>query len=427
MRFHAVVVALLALLPVAEVRAAEITRIASSGEPNDPFGMYLTVRYQREQEKAKIVREAHQQGDVQDVAELSYLSVDNRLLLEARIGLWQDLEFRYALPVVFSQSQSWSYADGTNSETSTIARNCTQADGALTDPNCPTNGAGRRAIFEVPHSSYRTGLGNMSFGLAYALFNERKDPSKPMWILGLDYEAPTAPMRDPTVPTSLDAPGTLGDRVHKYTLYTAFSKRLGVADPYFRLHYTLPWRGPGFYSNCDHPDPATMAAPGNCGTPEWSRAETGIKPAHTGGVTFGVELNAYEDLKAQQKVAMDLRVIGNYVSEGRYYNQLTDVFGKLLYTQDHAQLGGSFGLTAWAAEYLGLNATATVLYATEHTLTEEVIGRDLGGDPGVEVPAEGSTREINPNFDYRADMVSRRFRASEAFTFRIDATATFNF
>ena len=427
MRFHAVVVALLALLPVAEVRAAEITRIASSGEPNDPFGMYLTVRYQREQQKAKILRETHQENDVQDLEELSYLSVDNRLLLEARIGLWQDLEFRYTLPVVFSQSASWGYASGRSAENSTVVQNCTAADGSLTDPNCPTGGAGSRPLFDVPYSSYRTGLGNMSFGLAYAVFNERKDPTKPMWIIGIDYEAPTAAMRDPTVATSLEAPGNLGDRVHKYTLYSAFSKKLGVADPYFRIHYSLPWRGPGYYSNCDHPDPSNMAAPGNCGTREWPRSETGIKPPHVGGVTFGVELNAYEEPKTQQKVALDLRVIGNYVSEGRYYNQLTDPLGKLLYTQDHAQLGGSFGVTAWAAEYLGLNATATVLYSTEHTLTEEVIGRDLDGEGGVQMPASGSTLEMNPNFDYRTDMVSRRLRLSEAFTFRIDATATFHF
>ncbi len=424
MRSHAVVVALLALLPVADVRAAEITRIASSGEPNDPFGMYLTVRYQREQEKAKILRETHQDGSVKDVAELSYLSVDNRLLLEARIGLWQDLEFRYALPVVFSQTQTWGFAAGTDAENSTLTRNCTQANGDLTDPNCPASGAGRRSILEVPASSYRTGLANMSFGLAYALFNERKDPSKPMWILGVDYEAPTATMRDPTIATSQEAPGSLGDRVHKYTFYTAFSKKMGVADPYFRLHYALPWRGPGYYSNCDHPDPSNMAAPGNCSTGDWSRAETGIKAPHTGGITFGVELNAYDEAKTQQKVALDLRVIGNYVSEGRYYNQMTDLFGKLLYTQDHAQLGGSFGLTAWAAEYLGLNATATVLYNTEHTLTDEVIGRDLDGNGTVNLD---NSSEINPNFDYRADMVSRRFRLSEAFTFRVDATATFNF
>jgi hypothetical protein len=264
----------------------------------------------------------------------------------------------------------------------------------------------------------------MTFGLAYAVFNERKDPTKPMWIVGVDYEAPTAQLRDPTVATSSTAPGALGDRVHKYDVYTAFSKRLGAADPYFKISWSIPVNGPGWYSNCDHPDPSRMSFVGNCDTQSWTRADTGIQEPNIGGVTFGVELNAYDEPAKKQKVALDMRFVGNYVSQGRYYNELTDLFGKLLYTQDYAQVGGSFGLTAWAAEYLGLNLSGTLLYSTDHTLTDEQVGRDVNGNGTVDL---GNTKELNPNFDYRTDMVSRRFRMTQGFDFRIDSKITFNF
>lgn len=420
---RAIVAFLAAMLPLS-AGAAEITRIASSFEPNHPFGMYFDVQYVRAQTKAKLVRENHQNGTVQEAAELNYLAVENRMDLSARIGLWQDLEFRYTLPLIFSYDQTWKYAGGTDAGNSTIANNCLQANGELLDPNCPTSGAGARALFDVPNSSNRGGLGDMHFALSYALFNEHKDPTKPTWIVSVDYQAPTATLWDPTQPTAPDNRGGVGQKFHRYTFSTALSKRVGVADPYFEIHYTLPFRGPGWYSNCDHPDPSRMGMPGNCGQSPWTRAETGLKPAQTGGMQFGSEFNAYDSPSTHQKVAIDVRALLNYTSEGRYYNPLTDVTGKLLYTDDNLEVGGAVGLAAWAAEYVGLNLRATLTYTTEHTLTDEQIGKDLSGNDTVDL---GNTAEINPNFDYRLDMPSRRFRAAEQFNFGLQALATFSF
>lgn len=407
--------------------AAELTRIASSFEEKDPFGMFLDLGYERTQLREKITREHHQDQNVLDVSELRYQGVDSRLNLDLRVGLWEDLEFHYGLPIVFQQDRQWQFAAGTTEGNSTITNNCLQADGQLLDPGCPATLAGTRPLFSVGDSSnsYRGGLGDMTFGLAYAFFNQRKDPSKPMWLVGVDYTAPTSEGLDPTLPTAADARGKIGDRIHRYKFYTSLSKRLGPADPYFQIHYTLPYRGPGWYSNCDHPDPRVLGRPENCNTDEWPRLDTGIRPPHVGGVVVGTELNAFEDQALFQKLAFDLRGLASYVSEGRYYNELSDPFTKLLYTQDYLQLGGSVGLVAHAAEYLHLKASAALLYNTEHTLTDESIGKDLDGDGNVNVTA--SPREINPNFDWRADMVSRRFRASEAAVFRLEVSAALSF
>lgn len=419
---------LLAVLPLT-ASAADITRIASSFEEKDPFGLFLDVGFTREQHKLKIVREHHQNNDVQEVSELRYLMVENRFDFDLRIGLWQDLELRYAIPYVLSRNQSWDFAgtppNGTTASNSTITNNCLQANGELLDPNCPSTGAGRAPIFEVPSRSYRGGWGNMHFGLAYALFNEKRDVSKPMWILGFDYEAPTAELYDPTVPTEEGAKGAIGDRIHRYTFYTSFSKRLGsVADPYFKIHYTLPQKGPGWYSNCDHPSESNMAIPDNCGQSPWTRAETGIKPAHRGGMIFGTEFVVFDAPKTHQKASLDLRAILNYESEGRYYNELTDVMGKLMYTGDHAEMGGAFGINAWAAEFIGISVNGMLTYTTEHNLADEQIGKDLSGNGTVDL---GNSQELNPNFDYRLDMVSRRMRAAEQFNFTLNGKLTIAF
>ncbi len=407
--------------------AAEISHVASSFEQDAPFGMFIDVGYERTQHRAKIIREYHQDGAVSDVTELRFTNIDTRLNLDLHLGLWKDLEFHYGVPIVFQQNRTWGYAVGTNDSNSTIANNCVQANGALLDPNCATTGAGRRSLFDLSSNidTFRGGLGDMTFGLAYAFFNEKKDDTKPTWVVGVDYTAPTADLLDPTVPTSPDARGAIGDRTHRYKFYTTFSKRVGAADPYFQIHYTLPYHGPGWYSNCDHPDPRTMGRPENCGTDQWSRAQTGVQAAHVGGFVFGSEFNAYDEPSMHQKVAIDLRGVATYVSPGRYYNEMSDLFNKLLYTAEYIELGAAFGFTAHAADYVHLRASATWTYRTEYTLTDESIGRDTDGNGTVDVST--NPLELNPNYDWRVDMPSRRFRASETSILRIDVVGTLNF
>ncbi|HZH03893.1 MAG TPA: hypothetical protein VEY30_08925, partial [Myxococcaceae bacterium] len=347
---------------------AELTRIASSGEPNDPFDMVVNLEYVRTQQRELITREAHIDGGVDDVGELRFVGVDNRLNVDVRIGIWQDLEFRYQLPIVFSQNRRWAYARGRGPGNSSITDNCLNADGTLTDPACPTTGVGSEPIAPVPSRSYRGGLGNMTFGLAYAFFNQAKDDTKPTWIAGFDYEAPTAPAINPYELTSSGNRGSVGDKVHKYRLYTSLSRRMGIADPYFQVHYTLPVRAGGFYSNCDNPDPDVLGSPANCGAPGWSRKNTGIDPPHQAGVVFGTELNAQEDAKRDRKLAFDVRVFANYVSKGRYYNELSDLLRRLLYTQDYLNVGASLGVVAHASEFLHFNARFGLAHNTEHTL-----------------------------------------------------------
>jgi hypothetical protein len=443
LRLRAIVAALLLGSPLA-ASAADITRIASSFDDDDPFDFVIDVSFDRTQTRTKIVREqlAPDGGGLREATEVWHKGVDSRLNIELAIGLYRDLEFSFGMPLILQQNDSFGYVSGTTDINSTIVNNCVEPSGAAI-PGCGSSGAFTQGLFTVDPNSpaRRGGLGNMRFGLAYAFFNQDRDDTKPMWIVGIDYEAPTAKLRDPSFDETLgDNKGNVGDRVHKYTFYTSFSRRMGVAEPYFKASYTLPVAGPGIYSNCfDREETATpgeftsptLGRPNNCFARDsannvvWSRKETGIQAPHIGGVIFGSEFTAFNDREKGQKLGIDLRTIGNYVSVGRYYNELSSAMRKLLATQDYFQLGGQVGVTALAGDAFMLRASGTFLYNTDHTLTDELIGKDLDDDGNVNV--QPGSIEVNPNFDFRTDLTSRRFLATESKIFQLELMASFSF
>jgi hypothetical protein len=426
---RAVVAALTLGVPFAAT-AADVTRVASSFEDEDPFGMFIDVGIEHSQRRTKIVREALPTttgGTRQYQGELWYRSYDTRLNLDVAFGIAQDVELSFGLPIVLLQDESWAFVSGTNPGNSTITNNFVRN-------NCGGSGAPcslttPEPLFNVPANGYletfRGGLGNARFGFAWSIFNQLKDETKPTWVVGLDYEAPTAKLLDPSFVTSKEERGNVGDRVHKYTVYTALSRQIGLAEPYFRMHYTIPVRGPGAWTNCNNRnvEPQNLGHPQNCGAAGWERKETGIQAPHVAGVTFGSEFQVLD--QPTRKFKLDLRAISNYVSEGRYYNELSGALRKLLATGDYIQIGGQVALTAQLSDILSVRGSGMFLYNTDHVLTDEKIGKDLDGNGSVDVT--GTPGELNPNFDYRTDFVSRRFLATESKDFRLDVSATLRF
>jgi hypothetical protein len=426
-RLRATLAALLLGAPLT-ASAAEISRIASSFEDDDPFDLFIDVGFERTQNRAKILREqlpVEGGGTRQDAAELWYKGVDSRLNLELSFGLWRDFEFSFGLPLVFQQNESWNFASGASAGNSTIINNCLNANGTPI-PNCLAGTASPQPLFAVPNESFRGGLGNLRFGLAYAFFNQAKDDTKPTWIVGLTYEAPTAKLRDPSrAPYISDDRGGVGDRVHKYDIYTTLSRQIGLAEPYFQAHLTIPVQGPGIYSNCFNPQLGNLGTPENCGQGTWTRKETGIQAPTLAGFTFGSEIRLYEQKAQGQRLSVDLRTIGEWVGEGRYYNELSDVLRKLNYTEDFFRVGGRLAFNASATETFKLHAAGTFLHNTDHAITAEPFGVDLDGNGAVD--PETNPGEINPNFDYRTDLVSRQFRVTQSSTFRFDLGVSFTF
>jgi hypothetical protein len=428
-RLRAVVAALTLGVPFVAT-AADVTRVASSFEDEDPFGMFIDVGIEHSQRRTKIVREALPTaagGTRQYQGELWYRSYDTRLNMDVAFGIAQDVELSFGLPVVLLQDESWAFVSGTNPGNSTITNNFVRNNCGGTGTPCSLTTA--EPLFNMPaqgfFETFRGGLGNARFGFAWSIFNQRKDETKPTWTVGLDYEAPTAKLLDPSFVTTKEQRGAVGDRVHKYTVSTALSRQIGLAEPYFRMHYTIPVRGPGAWTNCNNRnvDPQNLGHPQNCGAPGWDRKETGIQAPHVAGVMFGSEFQVLDT--PTRKFKLDLRALSNYVSEGRYYNEMSGPLRKLLSTGDYVQIGGQFALTAQLSDFLSVRGSGMYLYNTDHVLTDEKIGKDVDGNGSVDITKNPA--ELNPNFDYRTDFVSRRFLATESKDFRLDVTATLRF
>lgn len=397
-------------------RAAEVTRVASSFEDNHPFGMFVDLGFERTQTRMLISREAYVGGDVRYMPELRYTGVDTRLNIDAHIGLWRDLEASFGVPFVFAADETWWYSAGINDGNSTLANECLLANGGLNsgcDPASSPPRTNRAPVVDLANNGtvLRGGLGDLRFGLRYAFFDQKKDDTKPTWVMGFDYTAPTAQRLDPTAEANADQRGAVGERIHHYRLWTAFSRKMGVADPYVLAYLDLPYRGPGWYSNCDHPDPLTMSDPSHCLTGAWTRMATGIEPVRKSGVRFGSEFVIYDQKQKHQRVAFNVDLLADYVSAGRYYNEMSGLMHKLLWSDNYLKFGGAFGINALASDYISVQALASLRYQTDRYLTDE---------------QPGAASNINPNFDYRLDMTSRRLRASEVNEFKLELVATFS-
>jgi hypothetical protein len=419
--FAGLVVSALASGPA---QGAEITHTVSSFDKNRPFGIDLQVGYEREQRRALITREHHQNGDVVDVAELRFTEIKQSLPIRLAVGLWHDLELHANLPIVLSDTREWGYpgldSSGkpvTNDGNSTIRNNCVTPTGEY---SCGTAGP----IFGVPGGAYRAGLSHLELGAAFAILSEKRDDTKPTWVIGFDYHFPMlAEAIDPTKPTSPDKTGSEGDRVHRFEPYMAFSKKVGFIDPYVKISASLPTLAPQTYSNCDHPE--LLAFGQNCGTSTWTRQETGIKPSYTGNLTFGAEFWAYDSPEKEQSVSFDFRGVGTFVSEGRDYNELSDALQRLNYTEQYFTLGGQFAVHAHAARYVALHIITSYMHDTDHFLTDEQVGKDLNGNAQVDL--DNANKEINPAYDFRYDAVGRRFRVSQVNIFKVMAVGELAF
>ena len=418
-RLRAVAAALSLGMPFVAT-AADLTRVASSFEDDDPFGMFIDVGIEHTQHRTHILREtriADGSNPRELGSALSYSQYETRLNFDLAAGISKDVEFSFGLPFVLFRNEYWDYAEGAAS-----------TDILFSDTNPNGSVGANTTLFPVPFQAYRAGFGNARFGLAWAVFNQKRDDTKPTWVARFNYEAPTASKLDPSLDTRDDNPRTpVGDRVHKYTLSTALSRKIGLAEPYFKAAYTIPVRGPGAYSNCEHPDKG-LGAPENCFQSDWDRAETGIQAPHVLGVVVGSEFQVIDN--PTRNIRLDVRAVGNFVGAGRYYNELSGALGKMLYTTEYLQVGGQVGLTARVNDIISIRGSAMFLYNTDHALTAEAPGRDAPANPDGKADFEdiaNNPNDRNPSFDYRTDLASRRFYASESRDLRFDVTATFTF
>ncbi len=442
--------------PGPPAEAADVTSVASSGEPGDPFDLHLSVRFDRLLERAQIGRERYRAssvnplGSVVDAEELRYVRKRTSLVPRVSVGIYRDLEVHFEIPYVIYDDRTWRYGQvsGASTEgTSSIKNNPIDAEGqSCDDPGTPTVELCQLFPVDTKNGTtlYHGGhAGDLTAGIAWGIFNDRKDDTKPFWLVGLDITFPTAPEYEPAL-NLLDSPPWLhtqsahparfGEKIWKWDLYTALSRRMGPIEPYVKAHGTAMLKSNSTYSNCRYadrlaaltPKQMTSVAAANCAS--WASAADAQLP-WIAGLSFGTEIIPFADDAQQQKVTIDVRLRADYTSGQRFYNELSDMSGKLHETEGYLTMGGYIGLYLRASKYVALHATASLETETSHFLSGESLGRD-GSWPALDPAGTGITQDpalMNPNFDWRYDPPGRRFRLSEVANFDVSLAGVLQF
>lgn len=478
-------------LPAGQARAAEITDVVDAfDEENDnPFDFHIEPTFRQTFERGIIAREAGCE-DCDEPAtvfrrELDYRRVRTILDFDFQIGLQRDLELHIGLPLVISDRRTLEYAQGVTARNSAVDPSDERIAADL-DPNIrdyydgPDNGDNRTHFgtyryFDVPDDGVRrSGLGDMTIGIAWAPFSDQRNPHNATLRLGVDYLAPTGK------PARGDNTGA-GRGVHELQVSIAASRRIReFAEPYFGFSYTQPFAASGGLFAEDSPNSESRAPGGRM------------------DFTAGTEIVLFEDAETAQHYSWDLGINFGYSFEGRDYSPISDALSRsdcnglsagdagfagngagsggtdgnaydpdpstvtvddaacawvvqqpgneagnssadrAAWTYEHdgitdiegyARLGGHTRFNMQFSRYVELRIGVGLEWQTPHLLTSADSGRDADGDDIVELdpdPADGDV-ERNPFYNLTLDPVGRRFRIEGALDITWDLALAFQF
>ncbi len=377
--------------------AAEITDIADAFDGDDPFDINIDVGFHSTLNRAKVTHEWKDQwvGDYRpDYNELRYQRKTYAMDYMVEIGLFHDLELYLNLPWVISDQQSIAYVAGVSGANSTLF-------------SSPGEGTNSLAVDPADHpSTKRAGIGDMQLGLNWAIFNDERDDTKSVWILGLDLMIPTGSINDPAKVVD-GKTGGVGMGHYVLTPSLLFSHRLKTIDPYFGLHGSIPLQG-------------------------GSARSAGLVMPFEGGFLAGMELVAWENSTKGQKFAIDLRLSLDYVarvvSEGNTERQGTvneiadflvcpscDAADPTSSRQFQAQTAYArakidLGFVVRATEFARLRFGASLAHHTEHFITGASRCQDQDGDNNCTVADQDS---LNDTWSALYDPPGRRLRVEE--------------
>jgi hypothetical protein len=439
MRFWLLAALLCGSLPAA---AAHVTDVADAGDERHPLEVDVDVTYDHTRRETRITREQSTANGILLVDELQHFETVDEIGFRLNVGLWHDLELHALAPLVINDTQNWRYADvnGVSVESaSTLKNNHINISGCGAPGLCDPSAA-PQPIVPVPGQSQRKGLRDPTIGLAWGPINELREvklrpelfpPDHPVatWVVAFDYTLPVGSVDDPSIfgfntgsPT-----GSVARKAHVFTLWTAFSKRYSVVEPYFRVSASAPVASPAAYDNCNHKELLADVAQVNCDG-AW-HGQTAYKPPFYGSFWLGTEVVALEGPRGDQRLSFDVRGTVDYRGPGRDYTQITDALGKLTFTDEYMTVTGQLGIYGRIARWLHARVYGTVGFDTAHIITHEDIGDDKDGDGKITLSA-GSGRpapDQNPLYDFRLDQVGRRLRAEPSLIWGVAASLALNF
>lgn len=361
---------------------AALTDLASSFEPGRPFGFGLSATYDFSYKSAAITRESLPQfqcpfntclttppnlsdllahyganfNRTQTVPDLLYTEQRHTLKLRADIGIFQDLQLSFEVPLILQDTRQYNldpnagYNRCNPGDWSCIAlESSTYLDGIY--PIEPGDQHGS-LILAPP---YRGGSGldmldTINLSLTGAPVSQRRDPTKPTWVIGIEgqisvgtimeYDTTRLRLQDNSplvnvlnmsgVPLQQGWNG-VSEGLHRIILRTALSHRFKYADPYFGLWYMYPiprtgadspWKNYGFQDQ--------YAA-----------------PQQQAGAIFGFEATPLENIIKGHRLILDFRGGIDFHFQGTGYSEAWELLASsnALICDDQTALPPKFNFT----------------------------------------------------------------------------------
>ncbi|HVZ85876.1 MAG TPA: hypothetical protein VHG72_02840 [Polyangia bacterium] len=399
-------------------RAAEVTRSVTAFDADDTFDLNVTATWTHEARRADVNNELETAAGASVVRDLKYAETRDVLNLRADFGILWDVGFHVQAPLVLDDSSTLNYDSGVNAGNSLFI-----ADGILPNYNGTSS-----PVFQSPT---RRGFESLGLGVNWAVFNQRRDDTKPTWTLGFDafLDVFKDQRYDPANPNGNTAVG-LG--YHQLIWSTWISKRFRYFDPYFGAAYMLPIRTNGSIFQDE------------------GGGQTGVNPQQIATVTIGVEQIAWENPRADQRVTIELRGFAQEHFAGRGYSELwqplsgnpnctlAGTTGQCRSSLDvgmdaqgnptaspypgvssidaYGSFGGDLGLNVQVGRYIRFRGLFGVTLDMPHLITDADAGVDTNGNGRVE---SNNPNEANPLFRESIDLPGRRFKVEESRNYRL--------
>jgi len=461
----------------------EIVQIADAFDDDDIFDLHLSLGYTHSWKNAKIYRETAA-GQIStggftpsNMNVASYQQDTARLLTRADIGIYKDIAIVIRMPVILSDDRSLK-ENGGGLQSNTLV------------------GAPGEQLFMMPFKSpTRSGIEYLALGMDFGLMNQARNPNKPTWTLGGEVRVnvsepmhacnadpknlnqfPSSPQVKCAHPHDINRDGTAGQFSTSDTgvpgtsikldegasgsrqpgvgrgttglaFHTYLSRRVKYIEPYGGFDILLE------FPNADSDYHQTDL-----------KGSLVNHPPLRGTMTMGIAVMPWEIRDAFQRLTIDGRFSGTYVSEGRDYSELFDALGssdapslrypqfseymanpnataqntypsvvdpnsqKVYFTgltdvQQHGEYTFTISTTYQAGEYVKFNVGGAYTLYQGHFITfDQACNPNFNNDPAQMGPCRtgdatnGYTATGIPNPNYRKPIndPGRRFKVDDA-------------
>jgi hypothetical protein len=314
--------------PRVMLEPGEVVNVIDAFDEGNPFDLNISLGFDYLSKSARILRETSiaKPGlttggfttHLLNVA--SYSETTARLTPRLDIGIYHDIAAHISLPIILSNARS--LAPIGNSGPIAAA----------------TAGAPGESLFSVPFSGpTRSGLQHIAAGLDFDILNQARDNTKPTWLFGFEGRftvgtpmhacnpKATVQCADPSdvnrngksdgpFEGTFDAGKDRGPGVTRGTMalevHTLMSKRLKYVEPYGGFTALFEFQ----QSSSDY------------GVSDLTQSLVNHPPL-VGTMVLGMMIIPWENREKFGRLTFDLRVMGQYHSEGRDYSELFDALG----------------------------------------------------------------------------------------------------